>query len=195
MTCSTVLLCNESLQYFLFSCVFAILIKLMWGLTFGFLNLRETYLNEIAENVASIRILTFEEMQMFCIFISSNMIAVKNVLIVMKLVVFCCFYLILWMFILRLLIEMGQFGNGSLISLRRGFPFGHWALCMTFPCTQGSFSPLSSGLPCGRSHAASTSSRKRSARGRLVSERPSQALCSARSFEFACFSALWILSI
>lgn len=60
-----------------------------------FLNLRETYLNEIAENVASIRILTFEEMQMFCIFISSNMIAVKNVLIVMKLVVFCCFYLIL----------------------------------------------------------------------------------------------------
>lgn len=59
MTCSTVLLCNESLQYFLFSCVFAILIKLMWGLTFGLLNLRKTYLNEIAENVASIRILTF----------------------------------------------------------------------------------------------------------------------------------------
>lgn len=45
----------------------------------------------------------------------------------MKLVVFCCFCLILWMFILRLVIEMGQFGNGSLISLRRGLPFGHWA--------------------------------------------------------------------
>lgn len=31
----------------------------MWGLIFGLLNLRETYLNEIAENVANIRILTF----------------------------------------------------------------------------------------------------------------------------------------
>lgn len=65
----------------------------------------------------------------------------------MKLVVFCCFYVILWMFILRLLVEMGQFGNGSLISLRRGFPLGHWALCMMFPYTQGRFPPFSSGLP------------------------------------------------
>lgn len=61
-----------------------------------------------------------------------------NVLIVVKVVVFCCFCLILWIFILRLLVEMGQFGNGSLISLRRGLPSGHWALLgMMFPCSQG----------------------------------------------------------
>lgn len=71
----------------------------------------------------------------------------------MRLVVFCCFCLILWMFILRLLIEMGQFGNGSLISLRRGLPFGHWVfLGMMFPCTQGCF-PFPSGLPHGTRRA------------------------------------------
>lgn len=65
----------------------------------------------------------------------------------MKLVVFCCFCLILWMFILRLLVEMGQSGNSSLINLRRGLPFGHWAfLCMMFPCTQGCF-PFSKWPP------------------------------------------------
>lgn len=64
----------------------------------------------------------------------------------MKLVVFYCFCLILWMFILRLVIEMGQFGNRSLINLRRGLPFGHWAfLCMMSPCARGCF-PFPSGL-------------------------------------------------
>lgn len=92
-------------------------------------------------------------MQMFCIFISSKVQCFLNVLIMMKLVVFCCFCLILWMFILRLLIEMGQFGNGSLISLRRGLPFGHWVfLCMMFPCTQGCF-PFPSGLRHGTRRA------------------------------------------
>lgn len=64
------------------------------------------------------------------------------------------------------------------------------------PMRPGVFS-LSKWTPSWKEkgQALSASSGKRDARGRLVSEEPSQAACSAHSFEFACFSALWILSI
>lgn len=76
---------------------------------------------------------------------------------------------------------MGQFGNGSLISLRRGLPSGHWALLgMLFPCSQGD-APFPSGLPRGRRRARlwiPLEGRGTNARGRLVSEKPCGS-CSA----------------
>lgn len=107
------------------------------------------------------------------------MVKFLNVLIVVKLVVFCCFCLILWMFILRLLVEMGQFGNGSLISLRRGLPSGHWALLGTmFPCSQGV--PLRADSPRKKKgQAVNASERKRNAEDGRRSQKSLAASSSA----------------
>lgn len=110
------------------------------------------------------------------------------------------------MFILRLLVEMGQLA-AALVSLRRGLPLGAEP-----PSARRSHA--SSLHPRGFSlfqvdsfkEAAARSAEKGPGASALEEEEEERrrmaclaaatpASCSAGSFEFACFSALWILSI
>lgn len=136
-------------------------------------------------------------------------------LLTVKLPVFYCHCLILWMFILRLLVEMGQFGNDSLINLRRGFHFGYWAfLCMMFPYirnAQGRFShQMDSVLDAvnqsvmGNGQVEKQTKKKPKhfsdakelqGRGCLISEELQKGPVPSWWLEFACFSALRRLSI